>query len=180
MNRPDVEAALARHWKLLTIGVIASLALTFATVVATSPPGPDRVDMTAPNFVVFDTEGGRHELEAHRGDVVLLDLMATWCSVCNATEPEIRRVYENYSARGLVVLSISIDPVYDTDERLRGYAAYHGSEWPFARDVNGVKEKYKVHGLPTLVLVDKAGDIAFTQVGFTTYEELAPEVERIL
>ncbi len=107
--------------------------------------------------------------------------MATWCGICNSTVPALNALYANYSHRGVSMISISVDPAYDSvNNRLKGYAEWHESPWPHALDTHNVQLDYQVRGLPTIVVIDPAGDLAYLVTGPFTYEEIAAELDRLL
>ena len=51
-----------------------------------------------PNFSLTDSYGGQHDLyeTIEKGDVVLLDFMASWCGPCETSTPEINSIWEDY------------------------------------------------------------------------------------
>jgi thiol-disulfide isomerase/thioredoxin len=52
-----------------------------------------------------------HSLSQYRGKVVLLNLWATWCPPCLSEIPELNRLHTTYADEGLVVISVSDEPV---------------------------------------------------------------------
>ncbi|MBS7611561.1 redoxin domain-containing protein [Candidatus Bathyarchaeota archaeon] len=61
-------------------------------------------------FTVRDVDGKLFNLEEHRGSVVLLNFMATWCTYCKSQIEELKKVYEYFEGSPVVVISISIEP----------------------------------------------------------------------
>lgn len=46
-------------------------------------------------------------LTAHRGDVILVNLWATWCAPCLQEMPYLERLQETYGAQGLTVVTLT-------------------------------------------------------------------------
>ena len=65
----------------------------------------DAVEMTAPDFTVYDGEGNAVTLESLRGKPVVLNFWATWCPPCRAEMPEIQEIYEEY---GIIGMSVAV------------------------------------------------------------------------
>lgn len=57
----------------------------------------------------FDSSGQETGLEAYRGQVVLVNIWATWCTPCIAELPSLERLQAEYGDKGLQVLPIALD-----------------------------------------------------------------------
>jgi len=68
----------------------------------------------APDFETTTLDGQPFNLSSLHGKIVLLDFWATWCAPCVAELPNIRKLHDQYSADGLVAVSISFDRDADT------------------------------------------------------------------
>ena len=117
-------------------------------------------------------------LDALRGRVVVLDFWATWCGPCRAVMPELDRLSRQYHDRGLTVLGL-------TDERLdtvRAHLARSPVSYTIARDVRGTSRRYGVTAMPTLVVIDRAGQVRELTVGAdaAALQRLRQQVELLL
>src|SRR5215470_11605498 len=61
------------------------------------------------NFTVKDINGKDVALSEFKGNVILLDFWATWCSPCRKEIPGFVQLYNTYQSRGFVVLGVSVD-----------------------------------------------------------------------
>ncbi len=69
------------------------------------------VDSLAPELrFARVSDGAEATLGDHRGNVVLVNLWATWCPPCRHELPELDKLQLAYQDRGLVVLHISDEP----------------------------------------------------------------------
>jgi len=71
--------------------------------------------------------------------------------------PVIDRVARRYEKRGLVVLGVNVD---DGPEVIKAYAAQKGLSYPMVMDVGKQASlKYSVDKLPSLVVIDRQGNV---------------------
>ena len=136
------------------------------------------IDQIAPNFTLTDIDGEIFSLNDHRGKVVVIDLMATWCGPCVAEMSHLKELYANYGAQEVVIMSIDVDPS-EGSEVIRQFKANYGDEWIFASGP-GVGTTYGAIYIPTLYIIDKQGRITYKNVGLTPYSTLAGEIDKLL
>lgn len=134
------------------------------------------VEQVAPNFV--DVNDNSFSLTGHRGNVVVLDMMATWCGPCITEMDHLKELYTNYSAQGVVIMSIDIDPT-ESDEMIRQFKSEYGGDWTFASGPE-VGITYQIMYIPTIYIIDKQGIIAYKNVGVTDYSTLLSEINKLL
>ena len=136
----------------------------------------------APDFSLTDLEGNSLRLRDFRGKVVLLDFMATWCGPCALSMPVLHSIHSEYGNR-IVMISIGMDPMFDTEERLQHWVNYWEAAWIHARDIADppVAQLYEAMSIPKYVIIDEKGDIRFTYVGYRQIEEiLSREISSLL
>ncbi|EFO80336.1 alkyl hydroperoxide reductase/ Thiol specific antioxidant/ Mal allergen [Oscillochloris trichoides DG-6] len=120
-------------------------------------PSP-RVDFPAPDFSLPTLDGDSIRLSDMRGQVVLLNVWATWCGPCRAEMPAIQRLYSE-SQPGLVILALN-STVQDDAAAVRGFADELGLSFPILLDTTGaVTHTYRVQALPTTFVLDRQGVI---------------------
>ena len=81
-----------------------SLALAACAAVAEEPAA-----LSFPDFEFAGADGGSVRLSQLKGNVVLLNVWATWCGPCRLELPVVQKMYDHYSDRNFVVLAINID-----------------------------------------------------------------------
>ena len=140
---------------------------------------PKRRDKT--DFSLVDIDGEIFHMSDFRGKVVLLDFMATWCGPCRASITGLQELHDEFGDY-LVIISISVDPSYDTEQRLRNWMNSWEANWIHARDLADppISQLFKVTGIPTIVLVDKHGDVRYRHVGLTSETTLKEEISELL
>ncbi|GEM_PF-3358645 len=133
----------------------------------------------APNFTLQDIDGSTFSLSDFRGKVVLLDFFATWCGPCRDEMPHLKDVQEEFSEE-LVVISISVDPDYDTIERLKQFRQDYDITWILARDTADVHVQYNISAIPTIYLIDQEGYVRLHHIGLMEENVLTIEVSKLL
>jgi cytochrome c biogenesis protein CcmG/thiol:disulfide interchange protein DsbE len=110
------------------------------------------------------------DLASLRGRVVVLDFWATWCGPCNVTSPILDAFAKAHAAEGVTVLGISQDT--DQDD-VRSWLTHHQVSYLVAHDSDGTAGRaFSVSNLPTVVFVDREGNIRAKRVGVTQRGEL--------
>jgi len=110
--------------------------------------------------------------------VVLLDFWATWCVPCHAQAEIIKPLYAEYKDQGFEVLSIDVEE--DADD-VRSFVEENPFPYPVLLDEAGkVSGQFAVMGLPTVVLLDRKGQIIFARTGVVGAAQLRQLIEGAL
>lgn len=67
------------------------------------------VGRRAPDFSAADPTGKKVSLNESIGRVTIIDFWASWCPSCRQENPEIVALYNEYHAKGLNIISVSLD-----------------------------------------------------------------------
>lgn len=84
--------------------LIGSLLLAGLTATALGQP-----DSRFPDLEFAGADGGSVRLSQLRGNVVLVNVWATWCGPCRLELPIVQKMYDQYSDRNFVVLAVNVD-----------------------------------------------------------------------
>ena len=103
--------------KLGQLVTLATLALAPACA-APEGAGPPRIDEPAREYAAATLEGDTISLQSLRGQVVLLNLWATWCTPCRMETPYLQSLFEEHESDGFEIVGISMD-TGDAADRLR-------------------------------------------------------------
>ena len=127
----------------------------------------------APKLVWRDGEGGAHDLTDLRGKAALINLWATWCGPCVSEMPELDALAGRLDGEHFVVMAVAID---QSTEQAGGFLTKAGLHHLSA--FTGKARDFSLIGLPTTLLIDTAGRLAWRGLGRRNWT--APEVENIL
>jgi cytochrome c biogenesis protein CcmG, thiol:disulfide interchange protein DsbE len=90
-----------------------ALLLGAACAAAGTPAVPVEVGRPAPALIVPRLDGRTFDLAALRGQVVIVNFWASWCSPCRAEMPQLDAFYRQHHAQGLELLGLSVDDPQD-------------------------------------------------------------------
>ncbi len=109
-------------------------------------------------------DGKAMTMAAEKGNVVFLNVWATWCGPCRFETPELQSLQTQYAAKGLKVIGISVDEG-DTDA-VKTFVAEQKITYPIAVDPEGgIANLVQTTVLPTSLLIDRTGKIVWRQIG---------------
>lgn len=104
-----------------------------------------------------------------RGQVVVLDFFAYYCSICHAHKPDLVKLREKYAAQGLVVLAVhdaSLSTMDEVNAKMEPLLRqiFHGKppKLPMALDGSGkesVFEAYGIYAVPAVILINQRGRV---------------------
>ena len=167
---------MKKNRKIMVVGGI--LLANFIIIAIFLLYKPSSLD-PAPNFTLTDVQGKTFSLSDYNGHIVILSFLKTRCSSCKMEVSQLKLVYDKYHD-SVVILAVSIDPPYDTDQQLLQFINETGITWTVARGTDKIKSDYNVQISPTIIIIDKSGYIRFRRTGEVTQEELSEQIEKLL
>ncbi len=147
-------------------GVLLAVAAVVGAGLALSGDlAPVSVGSKAPDFrAVRLTSGDSVSLGQFSGDVVLLNIWATWCAPCEQEMPSIQRLYQEMSPEGLKIVSVSIDD--DQPDAVRRWLADRKLTFEVLQDRSHEIERiYQTTGVPESFVIDRHGVIVKKVIG---------------
>lgn len=124
----------------------------------------------APTLRLKDADDKIVDLAQYKGRVVLVNFWATWCPPCRKEFPSLGRVRKLFKPAEFEVLAVNVGEDPDTVFSFAG-----NTDFPvlFDRDSRAMAA-WPVKGLPTTLLVDRQGRIAYRAVGGREFDD--PEI----
>lgn len=123
-----------------------------------------RVPEMAPDFALPNLAGQAVRLSAYRGQVVLVNLWATWCPPCRDEMPSMEALHQRFKDKGFVLLAVSEDE--GGRAVVEPFVEQMKVTFPVLLDTQGeVGRKYGVWGFPESFLVDRDGRIVERVIG---------------
>lgn len=173
VDRDTVRLKMENLWRLTHdsdagLGDILLSAYDKArTVAKAAQPGPPAFNKGVSDpfeFTLRRVDGSAPiKLADSRGKTIVLSFWATWCSYCHTMEPLLDQVRSRFHGRSDVVFL-----AVDTDEDQGQVASYLKNEKVAGTPVfaDGLNTFLKVHSIPTIIVLDHAGKIAYRARGF--------------
>jgi peroxiredoxin len=159
------------HWPLIMVGVFVLgvvwmvwTATPEQTAAAGRLPGP-HPGFAAPDLELRTLDGEPLRLSELRGQVVIVNLWASWCPPCRAEMPALQKLHVSLKDQGLVVLGVNATN-QDTEAAARAFAEAQGLTFPVVLDVDGEASRaYALQALPSTFIVDRRGVIREALIG---------------
>jgi len=158
------------------------LPLALALACAGSPPAPPVANETqalnttsafsspsgkSVSGISLDTfpAPGKHGFSDDRGQVVVIDAWATWCGPCVRSLPLLQKLRSDYASRGVRVYAVSVD---EDRAQIPHFLASARVDLPVLLDPGGfvLEDRLMLKQMPTTWVVDRAGQVRFTQESF--------------
>ena len=104
-------------------------------------------------------------LTDYRGDVVLLNIWATWCIPCRTEMPSIQAVHQSLGPKGLKVVAISIDDE-GAEQKIQDFAKEFNLTFEMLHDPAGtIQGIYRTTGVPETFVIGRDGVIRKKWIG---------------
>ncbi len=118
------------------------------------------VGSDAPDIALPNPDGDVITLSSLRGNYVLIDFWAAWCRPCRQENPNVVRLYNQYSKRNFEILGVSLDR---TKEAWLKAIDDDGLTWKHISDLKYFNSEaartYQINAIPATYLIDPDGKI---------------------
>lgn len=138
----------------------------------------EMINDPAPQFTLTDLEGKKVSLSDYQGKVVVVDFWATWCGPCKASFPAMQKAVNKFKDNKDIVFLFVNTWQTELDKKKNAEDFIKENKYTFhvlLDTENKVVADFKVGGIPTKFVIDKAGNIKFNVVGFNGSDDVAVE-----
>lgn len=112
-----------------------------------------------------DAPAGSASLDDYAGEVVLLNIWATWCGPCRVEMPSMQRLQEQLGPSGLRIVAVSVDDP-GAAAKIRAFADELGLTFTLLHDPSKTIERtYQTTGVPETFLIARDGTIRRRSIG---------------
>jgi cytochrome c biogenesis protein CcmG/thiol:disulfide interchange protein DsbE len=165
-----------QQW-LFVVGVLLVLAgsLYAGTKFGGLEAVPAGVGSRAPDFRAATLVGAPRVkgIDDYEGQVVLLNLWATWCPPCKREMPSIQALHERFAPHGLKVVAVSVDRP-GLEQEILAFRDSYLLTFELLHDATGsIQEAYRTNGLPETFLIGRDGAIRKRVIGATDWNSAA-------
>jgi cytochrome c biogenesis protein CcmG, thiol:disulfide interchange protein DsbE len=165
-----------QQWGLvLAVVLLLSGGLYAATHYLSDELFPVTVGSAAPPFTAatVDARPRAKSLADYKGQVVLLNIWATWCLPCRTEMPSIQALHRAFGPRGLKVVAVSIDDP-GSEQAIRDFASEYGLTFEILHDASGeIQRTYQTTGVPETFVIGADGVIRKKVIGAADWDSPA-------
>jgi cytochrome c biogenesis protein CcmG, thiol:disulfide interchange protein DsbE len=131
---------------------------------------------TAPEFHAINLRTGHPaRLADYHGQVVLLNLWATWCQPCRVEMPALERLSHHFPGTDFHVVAVSVDT--DDSSLVSAFAKQLGLTFDILHDQSGkIQERYQTTGVPESFVIDRHGLIVKKVIGAVEWDSPVNDV----
>lgn len=181
MKDQDARRALglvAAGAGLLLVGLLAWMRL--GPSVAITPEirvVPSAVSYAAPDLRLRDLRGDLLSLDDYRGQVVLVNLWASWCEPCMREMPAFETFYRRHASAGFAVVAVNDG---ESTEIVSEFVRAYDLTFPVWLDPGSIATRTAFHtvNLPSSFVIDRRGVVRLRWAGgidlATLEESVAP------
>jgi Peroxiredoxin len=144
----------------VVLGVVGAVAWS-ATHYLRHELFPVELGSKAPDFTAYtlDSTPKPKRLADYRGQVLMINVWATWCLPCRVEMPSIEALHKAYGPKGLKIVAVSIDDP-GTDAGIRAFAKQYGLTFEILHDPKGaITDLYDITGYPETFIIGRDGVI---------------------
>lgn len=134
--------------------------------------------LPAPAITLTDLSGNALSPSGYKGEVVLINFWAAWCTPCRAEIPQFMALQDKYGSQGFQTVGVSPD---DVESTLRDFCRESKVNYPIVMGNQQIAEAFGgVLGLPTTFLIGRDGRIHAKYEGETDFRKLEQEIKDLL
>ncbi|MEP7343515.1 MAG: redoxin family protein [Acidobacteriota bacterium] len=124
-------------------------------------------------FKLTRLDGSKLEMSSLRGKVVVMNFWATWCGPCLTEMPLFEKTMAKYKDdQNVVFLAITTD---EDRELVAPHLKQHKFNVPVAY-ADHLNDFFSVNSIPTTIILDGKGEIAFRQAGYNPRADFVAEL----
>jgi cytochrome c biogenesis protein CcmG/thiol:disulfide interchange protein DsbE len=168
-----------QQWAVIAAIVVV---LGSALLVASSRLGaelfPLKIGSRAPDFaaVTLPRDGSAaltKGIDDYRGEIVLLNIWATWCLPCRTEMPSMQRLEEQLGPKGLRIVAVSIDDP-GMEAKIQAFVDEYKLTFEILHDAPGaIRRRYRTTGVPETFIIGRDGTIRRWIIGAEDWSSAA-------
>ncbi|CAB4717442.1 unannotated protein [freshwater metagenome] len=152
---PRGGSKLARNAAIIVGILLVGLIALLATRGTSTPISSRIVGQAAPDFSGTTLEGSTFRMANHRGEWVLVNFFATWCTPCRLEDPQIQQFVDSHKSDPVQVVSVAFS---DDASSIRAYWVKERNTWPvISTDTGLIALDYGVTKVPESYMVAPSG-----------------------
>ena len=119
--------------------------------------------------------------ESFAGDVVVVNVWASWCAPCRSEAPSLERLSKDFADQGVVFIGLN---TRDSDTSARSFVERFGIGYPNLIERDGVlqlgfRDSLPPRAIPSTLVIDRSGKVAARVLGAAPESSLRGVIEAV-
>ena len=168
-----------RHFAPYIAVAVALVLALFVLLLATSSDEKSSssplIDKAAPALAGTGFRGDAFDIDAQRGNCVVVNFFSTTCIPCIQEHPELVKFSESSTTASIVSVTFE-----DRASSVKAFFEQHGGDWPVLLENTGsIAISYGVVAVPESYLIDPFGIVRAKILGGVTADDLDSLIARL-
>ena len=168
-----------------TVSLLAEIVFALAALMGLLLWMPGTIRSTQPDIsskiaslTITTYDGHTLHLADSRGQVVVINFWASWCTPCEKDVPVMERIWQEYGDDNVLVIGIDY---LDTQSKALDFIQRFDLSYPIGPDIGtDISATFNISGVPETFILDKKGVIAEHITGPADYVQLSQIIEELL
>lgn len=150
-------------WVLLIWVLLIGFLVMIGLGLLRTQEGQVGVGSAAPQFTLTTFDGQTINTNELRGQVVVVNFWASWCTPCEQEAAELEQAYQDYKSQGVVFVGVNY---VDTEPEALDYLSRYNITYPNGPDLGTrVSQAYRIRGVPETYIMGPDGKLAGVMIG---------------
>ncbi len=136
---------------------------SYQSIAASGQLKPYKGNLTQNELKLPDMQGKVHTLNDYKGNIVLVQFWATYCTPCRQEMPTMNKLIKKMQGKPFKIITVNMA---ESREEVADFIKQVPVDFPVLLDSDGsTVGKWKVFAAPANFILDKKGNIIFTLFG---------------
>ena len=137
--------------------------------------------VAAPDLVGTTLDGQQLSSAGLAGDVLVVNVWASWCAPCRSEAPSLERLAKEFADQGVSFIGLN---TRDSDTSARSFVERFGISYPNVVDRDGVlqlgfRDSLPPRAIPSTLVIDRLGRVAARVLGAVSESSLRGVIEAV-
>lgn len=165
MLLPTSETEGSRRTALTALMAGCVMAAALQLSCSSAPEDMSAGERAVPDFRLASLTGEPLGPSSFAGKVVVFDFWATWCLPCHLQADILKQLHDEFAGAGVEFVAVSIG---EPEKTVREFVDRRPFPYPVLVDPSDeVSVKLGIYGLPTVMVVDERGEVAYLRTGIS-------------
>jgi thiol-disulfide isomerase/thioredoxin len=152
------------------ISMLTQSALMKAGVMDVQPENTAAAPQTFDyNFSMKDLDGKNVDMNDLKGQVIFINLWATWCGPCRVEMPSIQNLYNSVDKDKIAFVILSLDQ-QGQEKKVEQYILSKGFTFPVYYPASPLPKLLRVNTIPTTFIIAPDGKVKSKKNGMANYD----------